>query len=141
MSLWSYIGACQRLSEELVQAMSPDEIETLRQSVQGLSQAEWDQWRTSNEHHIARFVGATPSERNKRKDWQKPILRLQLTLAAIQHLRQAEIVLRVTAEEYLQPGGSYRMTAAQAGCAYGRILREEIADWPFEGESPFCKTA
>jgi len=91
-----------------------------------------------NRAAIAEFLAATPRQRHKLRKWNDPALRRQLVLAAIHMCECAEEVLG--AADWLQPGSSYRKTAAAAALRYWKILAVGVQNlWPFDDEpSPFC---
>jgi len=82
---------------------------------------------------LSSFVSAAPGARRAKRAWQDPVVRRRMTLAAIFHVMQAEIVLNTLHQMDLTPGGSYRDMAAYAGEAYNRIVfDQDVPLWPFD---------
>lgn len=137
MSLGNYVSACRNLIWELKNSLSSEDIQALAADYAALLSKEWVHWLDENDAHLHAFVIATPAARRAKRAWQAPVMRRRLTLAAIFHLQQAEIVLNTVFEMNLEPGGSYRGMAAAAGEAYNRIVFDsEVPLWPFEDEFP-----
>jgi len=137
MSLSRYALECRKLIEELIQSLTKEDAENLRQSLGGVTQAAWQAWTTENSAAISRYAAASPSERKKRKEWAEPGLHKQLVLAAIQHLQRGEALLLEISHNQLEPGIGYRSMAAAAGDAYQGLLKRQFQDWPFDGPRPF----
>ena len=135
----SYARASRALAQELIEAMSEEDLAILRGALAGVTVRDWDRWRLANADAVAGFVSATPAERDRRKGWNRtPVARLQLALAATQHCLQAQAILRAIAADGLAPGLSNRQMAALAGESWWRAVEAEIPDWPFPGDSPFA---
>ena len=145
MSLHNYAAASSGLALELVESLTREEVLALRASLIGVSAREWLDWCDRHAGHIEGYVQATPSQRMKKKAWEKPVLRAQLVLAAIRHCRFAHALLRTLHENefWLSPGGSYRDTTASAGEICQALLRIDMPVWPPEWAavcpSPFDK--
>lgn len=121
--------------EELRTSLNQAEVAELRGLWQGRPLLDWIRWRNANETLISDFVAATPSKRSKKKFKEH---RLLLTMAGIQHCREAQALLTIFDGYDLNPGGSYRSMAAAAGRAFNRLCEFEIPYWPFdELDSPF----
>lgn len=141
MSLKNYASACKDQLTELKSSLSQADIKELAEDYACLLNQQWVDWLGQHEDEIASFVRATPAARRAKKKWQDQTTRLRLTLAAIFHLMQAEIVLNTLHEIHLTAGGSYRDMAANAGEAYNRIAVDpDIPLWPFERHKElFCR--
>lgn len=135
MGLGKYAVACDDLANELRNTLTDTDIAELHRMFQGHSVSYWGGLRMTHQDLISRFVGSTPSQRNGRRFREN---KLFLTMAGIQHCREAEAILTELNSSFLEPGGSYRDMAARAGEAYVRLLCFDIPVWPFdELESPF----
>jgi len=135
MGLGNYALECEQLVEELRTSLDESEVAELRGFWQGRPVLDWIRWRNANETLISDFVGATPSERSKKKFKEH---RLLLTMAGIQHCLEAQALLTIIDGSDLIPGGSYRSMAAAAGRAFNRLYAFESPCWPFdELDSPF----
>lgn len=134
MSLARYESECRGLAEEAAQSLSEDDVANLREQVRALGLVPWLDWRAVNAERVASFVAATPSARNTQRQFQTD--RLLLALAAYAHCHEAADLL--TAASRLNPGGSYRRMAAEAGTEAARLSESPAwEDWPFEGPDPF----
>lgn len=138
MGLYSYAEACRTLRQELVDSLSKDDIKALRESLADVGAEGWYAWFGRSLQHITAFISATPSERKRKKSWQEPVLRAQLTLAAIQHVQRAEAVLETLSSRMPPLGVRNRDMAAVCGELYLDILHYELKPWPFPGRDPFA---
>lgn len=143
MGLNSYASASLRLSTELEQLMSKDEIDSLFSELKTFGEKAWIKWQLSNSQTIIEFVAATPAQRVRKKEWNKPKLRGKLILASIIHCQAAYKLLSFLTqnEPWLKPGGGYRDMAARAGDLYWSLLDTDVPNWPeVLGKSPFYNT-
>lgn len=137
MSYSLYIERSRALAEELIESLGADDVAALRTCVAGMSAADWRASRRKYAAEFARFVAATPAQRQRGKDWQDQEVRLLWTLAGIHHCLEAARVLEVVDDPRLTVGCSYRSMAANAGFLYQECLVEPLELWPFEPPDPF----
>ena len=138
MSLYKYVQECEKLVLELKDTLTPADIDALRKDCRILGLAGWDKWFFDHLAVISAFVAATPSEREKRKEWQDPVQKRRLVLASIQQMIRACTLLEGIHRHGLRPGQSYRHMVSKAAEAYMDIfMRQAASDWPFEDPDPF----
>jgi hypothetical protein len=137
MNLGRYAQACNEFESELLEYLTKKDVSELREDCAALGRQPFLDWMTSQLKIIHSFVAATPSQRQKRKYWDDPVLRRRLVLAGIWYLRCAYRLLDGIDQYHLAPGGSYRETAARAGKAYTEIYYKLSRLWPFGGQDPF----
>jgi len=128
MSIGRYASECKALGDELVESLTKDEILELHHLMTGMTIREWVRFRVQQQPLVKAFVAATPSKRKKRAVWQPH--RLMLTLAAVHHCYEANIVLFHAGR--LRPAGSYRDMAAFAGELYKDVTTEGYDYWPWQ---------
>src|SRR5216684_609243 len=133
MSLGSYIGEVHRIAEELCDDISQEEVETIYQELMSLSYHGWREWKKKNQDIISKYVGSTPTQRAKLKQF-KTLMPL-LAFASYQDCLAAYDLLRLIESHFLFPGNSYRGMASSAADVYYEI-REFSHDqsWPW----PWC---
>jgi len=137
MSLRKYAAACSGFVSELKGGLTKEDVDGLREDLKAMGARNWIVWGIRNEQHVYLFVSATPKERARRKEWQDPVAKRRLTLAAIWWCWNAESLLRILDEAFLQPGISYRDMAAEAGRTLEKLKAVKNLRWPFEGDNPF----
>ncbi|MEX0745288.1 MAG: hypothetical protein WD118_06765 [Phycisphaeraceae bacterium] len=132
----TYAQQAAALAEELVESLTEDEIQFLRDALSCTSLNAWQRWLREAADEIRAFARSTPAARRKRVSWQThfPVL----THAAYLHYAKAHAVLLALSQHDLTPGGSYRDTAVRAGDAYRTALEAEadFPEWPWDGDSP-----
>jgi hypothetical protein len=143
MSLYKYISNAWQIAEELLEALSNEDVDELRDGVDELrddlakmGEPAWLAWVAENHKTVFSILGATPERRAKRKDCADPVRRRRLYFAAYHRARLAALTL--SAAEQLRPGGSYRSTCQVAAYAGEEILKEARWFWPFGDELPFA---
>jgi hypothetical protein len=123
-------------AEELVESLTEDEIQFLRERFEAATLQGWRTWQEEAADDVRAFVRATPAQRRRRKRWGEafPLL----THAAYLHCARAHAMLLAVSQHDLTPGGSYRAAAARAGDAYQTAMAAEcdFPEWPWDGESP-----
>lgn len=131
-----YAQQAAALAEELVESLTEDEIQFLRERFAVATLQGWRAWRGEAADDVRAFVRATPSERRRRKRWREafPLL----THAAYLHCARAHAMLLAVSQHDLTPGGSYRDAAARAGDAFQAAMGAEcdFPEWPWDGDSP-----
>lgn len=143
MGLHNYAAASTAHAQELVKALTKEDVLALAEDLRTLGLRAWINWVLEHDPEVFDYVSATPSAREKKMIWREPALRRRLSLAAIVHCRAAHELLKVLAEHehMLVAGGSYRGTTALAGSAYWQTKDTEVQEWPEELElicpSPF----
>jgi hypothetical protein len=138
MSLALYAAKCDDILQELLESLSDADIEALRTDCATLGVDGLKHWGGDNLELIEQYVRATPSQRNRKKEWQKPVLRRRLVLTGIHYVTFAKKLLAGIDEYMLYPGLSYRDTAANAGRAFHSIFQGGVDPWPFSGDDPFA---
>lgn len=133
MPLHNYAAQCRNLADELVDSLSDTQIQALRGLLFSLGARNWLDWRAAHAERVASFVSATPSARRKQPLPANDLL--LLTLAAYQHCCEAADLLVAACQ--LQPGGSYRHMAAQAGLSWRMLEQADWPDWPWTEPDPF----
>ncbi len=137
MELSEYRDACKPMESELLESLSPEDINRLREDMKALGWKAWLEWCRDNYDDILSFVTATPSRRKRRKAWQDNQLRCRMALASIQHVQRAERLLRVLSDKLLDGSWSAKDMAAHAGDLYIDVVVPKLPRWPFDGPNPF----
>lgn len=140
MTLYTYTSKCTEFAEELADALTIADIDALRADCAAIGLRGWYGWLNSSAQTVSAFVASTPSQRRKKKAWQDQPLRRRLVLGAIWYVNCGHRLLDMIDEYRLEPGGSYRDTAARAGDAYVELVYNRIPDWPFDDPNPFDET-
>lgn len=125
----SYTSAAFQLAEELRELLSEEDIELLAEDLKGLAWSGWLEWEATHRDEAISFVGANPSQRDKKKKWQEPVLRRRLVLSAYQLARLGGEVLGACGG--LGQAGSWRDNASSAAWAYTHIASRQRWVWPF----------
>jgi hypothetical protein len=138
---YKYVQECERLVAELKESLGSAEVDALREDCKALGLRGWDEWFFDNLGVISAFIAATPSQRERRREWQASVLRRRLVLASIQQLIRACNLLGGIHRHGLSPGQSYQQMASKAADAYLDIfLKQPASDWPFDEPNPFERT-
>jgi len=124
---------------ELLAALTDDEVEHLRQKCSEMGRKAVVTWYGEHFEEVFSYVRATPSERKKKKAWQSDERKGLLVLAAATHAKQACVFLDTLTRRVFGPGMAYRHLTAVAGDVYFDVLLPEIPDWPFPQPSPFAE--
>jgi hypothetical protein len=132
-----YAAKTHAFEDELKATLSSGALKNLHADMAQLGKKAWFVWEAAHTAEVAAFVRASVAQRAKRRAWQPPDMKGRLVLASIRHVLYARLMLRLVSHPSLQPGGSYRDTAADAGEAYWELLCEDVPCWPLDGESPF----
>lgn len=129
-----YIQAATEMAEELVEALTESELQTLRDELAVTPVRGWLLWLEEAAGEIESFVGATPSSRRRSARW-KPLFPF-LVFAAYLHCRSARAMLVAVSQHHLSPGGPYRRMTARAGTAFStaELEQEALPEWPWEGD-------
>jgi hypothetical protein len=137
-AFYQYARECEGLVSELRAALSANDLKELRKDCAALGLKAWDQWFFDHLSVVSSFIAASPADREKRKEWQEPVLRHRLLLAGIQQLTRACNLLDGLHRHGLVSGQSHRQMAARAADAYVDIfLKQPASDWPFDEPDPF----
>jgi hypothetical protein len=123
------IAAVFYIAEEIRELLEEEDIELLSDDLKGMAWSEWLAWEESHRDEAISFVQATPSQRDKRKKWQEPVLRRRLVLSAYQ-------LARLGAEVFLSTGGLHQARSAREATSHGVTAYSHIASrqrwvWPF----------
>ncbi len=145
MGLHKYAAESSGHAQELVKALTTDDVLALAADLKTLGLRAWIHWQSANKMEINEYVSATPAARAKKLKWRDQVLQRRLSLAALVQCHAAHALLNFLVEhEYMLSGiGPYRDTTAIAGNAYQEIMGTEVAEWPEALEqicpSPFLK--
>jgi len=145
MGLHRYAAESSGHAQELVKALTKEDVLALAEDLRTLGSHAWISWADEHKKEVFDYVSATPAARAKKVTWREPVLRRRLSLAAIVHCHAAHALLVFLAEhEYMLAGvGPYRDTTAISGSAYWQIMDSEVQEWPEEFEwaclSPWLK--
>jgi len=137
MTYSSYNQACQGLRWELIESLSDENVDALREDCTTLSIDGWFEWLELNFDEILKYIAAAPSRRAQTRKWNERTVQGRLVLAAVQHLDRAQVFLTAIDEHFVWQGLSYREVAAGAGSAYIDIHNKSISLWPFDDPDPF----
>ena len=137
MSNDKFAGECEGVAEDLADSLTDHQVKRLHKLLSQANRAGWAVWRQENREMIARFVAATPSQRNKRVGWNKPAeTKLYLCLAGYQHCMEGAKILKASEKLSFRPRSSYRDIAQQAGSVYQKLLDEPAEEWPYYHSYP-----
>ena len=136
MTLAAYAAESRRLAEELIGETTESDIEQLRAELASEEQGRWVAWCILNRAEICKLLTAPPVKRRSRKSWRDPRSGPRFRLACIQSALHGAATLDLLETYGLQPGGSYRETAANAGDVFLDLYRLEMYLWPFAGPVP-----
>jgi len=137
MGFLSPAGNCRVFIQELVESLSEEDIAWLRQKCGDLGLQGWLLWRLENRADILEYACETPSGRKRIKVWRDDAMRRLLTLAAIQHLQGAAVLLESQDRRPLSKDSSNRQQAVFYGLVAKDIYENEPQLWPFEVPDPF----
>lgn len=143
MGLHRYAAESSGHAQELVKALTTEDVLALAADLKKLGLRAWIGWQTEHKRELHNYVSATPAARAKQAKWREPVLRRRLSLAALVQCNAAHSLLKFLEEhEHMLSGvGPYRDTTAIAGSAYWQIMDTEVQEWPEELElicpSPF----
>lgn len=129
-----YIQAATEMAEELVEALTEPELQTLRDQLAVTAVSDWLRWLDEVTDEVESFVRATPAARRRSARW-KPEFPF-LVFAAYLHSRRARAMLIAVSRHHLSPGGPYRQLTARAGSAFStaELEQEMLPEWPWEGD-------
>ena len=140
MSLKNYALACTKLEEELIESLDADEIRDLRIFCNDIGHDGWLDWTLQNLDIVCEYVSAMPHERQSLLQDQAFLNRERLVLAAYQHVRRGHILLDAATDPRLQPDGSHREVACDAGKLFFEYFYlQDRRSWPFDAPNPFAE--
>jgi len=142
MSLSNYVGASNGLCLELKEYLTKENKNALKSELSAMGLQAYHSWFYKHQSEIVEYLALTPSQRKKKKYQQRTDI-LLLIFGALKMAYIGRDFLSAIVENNLEPGGSYRDTAANAGqSGYEYYLKTALywhqkSFWPFEDESPF----
>jgi hypothetical protein len=136
MSVASYLKATKSLVHELHESLSEEDILRIEKRLKETGEVVWGQWLAYHEEQSLKYMHATPSQRARRKGWNKDLMRPLLTVAALLHARRAVETLEVVLSLETIHGLSHRDAALKGVEVSPRIFCESDL-WPWEGDSPW----
>lgn len=124
----SYSANASHHASEIFESLSEEDMDAIREDVEALGPEGWARWCVENRKAALDYLSATPAQRQKKKQWQDPVLRRRLSLHCYGLAKLAGHVLH--AVSYLGSGG-YRDNTGAAGKVALDIIMEGIWRWPF----------
>jgi len=131
-----YVSNLRGLLYELIESLSSDDVDALRNELDADSSDKWIKFLNESADTIKSFQLSPPSKRDKLKKFQPPSLKRKLVLAAYQNLRAGHLMLEVLSQHPCE-GLSYRdagVQAAQNAKAMYAVWPYDL--WPFDHEPP-----
>lgn len=137
MDLGRYCIEMEGLREELIDSLSEDEKEILRDKFAKMSLKAVATWLEQNHSEIRAFVLATPAKRMKLKKWHDAETRMSLTLGALYFVQQSYEVVHAVAESTMLWGISYREMIVSGVGVFDKIVRRNPLRFPLDDEYLF----
>lgn len=138
-TLWEHASECELFIEELLDALTLDDVEFLREQCYGVGLDAVDNWIEDNAHEIARYIASTPQERHSFQKWNEQHVRPWLIYASLIQVQRARNMLAALDNFPFSHKESARSNAGMAGLAFLDVSKRNstINLWPFPEPNPF----